>query len=82
MIHIILRHKNEKGEKILNALSSLLEEGGSRKEITHCSFSTNMTEDLPEKLKGMFEHPIWDEVGKCMCWMCYVYIWCVQPVLF
>lgn len=58
---------NEKGQKIIEALSSLLVEGGSRKENTHCSFSTNMTEDFPEKLKGMFENPIWEEVaGACV----------------
>lgn len=53
----------EKGEKIISAISDLLEEGGSREEKTHCSFSTNMTEDFPEKLKGMFDHEIWDEVA-------------------
>ena len=67
-----LEAQTPKGEEMLKELSSLLKEGKANLKDTKCTLTTNMTQDLSTKLKGMFEHPIWDEVSKpCMgCGTC------------
>ena len=61
---LVLEAYTEKGKEALDRLGSLLSEGGSYEKTTACDLKVNMTEDMPEKLGRMFEHPIWDEVTR------------------
>ncbi len=61
---LVLEAYTEKGKEALEHLGSLLSEGGSYEKTTACDLKVNMTEDMPEKLGRMFEHPIWDEVTR------------------
>lgn len=61
---LVLEAQTEKGKDVLEMLKGLLKKGGATKEKTECELKVNMTPDLPKKLAGMFDHPIWDEVGK------------------
>lgn len=60
----VLEAYTDKGKEVLEKLGSLLKKGGKTDKKTACSLKVNMTDDLPKKLAGMFEHPIWDETGK------------------
>ncbi|HIZ08198.1 MAG TPA: 4Fe-4S dicluster domain-containing protein [Candidatus Eubacterium avistercoris] len=61
---LVLEAYTEKGKAVLEALNGLLSEGGQAKKDTACTLKVNMTPELPEKLAGMFDHPIWDEVTR------------------
>lgn len=59
----------EAGKAALEKLGGLLvtdesAEAAAMGSKTECELKVNATEDLPEKLGKMFEHPIWDEVTR------------------
>lgn len=54
----------EKGKEALGKLSGLLSEGSGSTKDTVCELKVPMSEEMPEKLGKMFEHPIWDEVTR------------------
>jgi len=65
--------KTEAGSQLLAKINSLLKDStGQLIETTGFQIVFDGIEGVPEKLKGMFEHPIWDEIClKCIsCGAC------------
>jgi len=57
--------QSEKGEAIVGLWDGILtKEEVAEENSVVCTLKTKMSEKLPGKLAGMFEHPIWDEVGR------------------
>lgn len=74
--------QTDKGKALADALNKVLEDGEAEAlPKAACALKTDM-EGVPEKLAGMFEHPVWDELfrpclgcGTCtyVCPTCYCF---------
>jgi len=58
--------QTEKGKAVVESWKGLLKESGKAKAEakTECTLKVKMTPELPKKLAGMFEDPVWGEVSK------------------
>ena len=56
--------QTDKGKEIVEKLKAVLKKGDNKPGNTACTLKAKMDDRLPEKLSGMFEHPIWDQVTK------------------
>lgn len=79
---LLFTAQTEKGKTVEKLWAELLQEGGTPDPEAHNTLKTAMTPELPEKLKGMFESPIWEETadaclgcGTCtyVCPTCYCF---------
>ncbi|MCL2391346.1 MAG: 4Fe-4S dicluster domain-containing protein [Oscillospiraceae bacterium] len=59
-----VKAQTQRGKEIAECFGRLLTDGKVQVSKVSCALKTKMSDDLPEKLSGMFEHPIWDEVGR------------------
>lgn len=77
-----VKAQTEKGEAVTALWKALLQEGGTEDPDVHNTRKPAMSDGLPEKLRSMFESPIWEDVsapclgcGTCtfVCPTCYCF---------
>jgi len=56
--------QTDNGKAVLELWKGILKKGDGKPGKATCTLKTKMSDGLPEKLTGMFEHPIWEEATR------------------
>lgn len=67
-----LEAKTDSGAEVLDAVKGFLSEGEAALPKVSCTLKVEVPPGLPEKLKKMFDHPLWGEIcRRCLnCGLC------------